>query len=339
MYEYHTRRYLPAHIQLPHNFLKSHIPRFRTQEQASYREQHPSHRKHSMTPLIGSVQVRVRYSYQKPPDMHDTLSPVYKDADTHSIVSSFMDRSTLASSQSGKSRNSGNSMVTLSSVGTHNTTMSSSGETTTSAAGRVHSSSSSSSGSNSSDDDDDHDNDVTEKSSSEMEDFHDAVEPNLVLVDDPSAIPSSRSLAPPPNKPSIGTIGRQSSIDLVFRKQLYNKLARRTESTRRLDTSTTTAAAADAAAGGYGFSRSDMENRRRTVKRKNSESSIRSHNFGDKNFAFRWINESFEEVALAHPSLDRMIGFVVSPQTRILVRAVVKIFTGFVTYPPPTSPY
>ncbi|CDH56116.1 hypothetical protein RO3G_11804 [Lichtheimia corymbifera JMRC:FSU:9682] len=329
MYEYHTRRYLPAHIQLPHNFLKSHIPRFRTQEQASYREQHPSHRKHSMTPLIGSVQVRVRYSYQKPPDMHDTLSPVYKDADTHSIVSSFMDRSTLASSQSGKSRNSGNSMVTLSSVGTHNTTMSSSGETTTSA-GRVHGSSSSSSssssrGSNSSDDDQ-HDNDTTEKSSSEMEDFHDAVEPNLVLVDDPSAIPSSRSLAPPPNKPSIGTIGRQSSIDLVFRKQLYNKLARRTESTRRLDTSSTTTGAD----GGYGFSRSDMENRRRrSVKRKNSESSIRSHNFGDKNFAFRWINESFEEVALAHPSLDRMIGFVVSPQTRILVRAVVKIFTGF----------
>lgn len=324
MYEYHTRRYLPAHIQLPHNFLKSHIPRFRTQEQANYREQHPSHRKHSVTPLIGSVQVRVRYSYQKPPDMHDTLSPVYKDADTHSIVSSFMDRSTLASSQSGKSRNSGNSMVTLSSVGTHNTTMSSSGETTTS--GRVHSSSSSSS--NSSDDDQHHEIDATEKSSPEMNDFHDAVEPNLVLVDDPSAIPTSRSLAPPPNKPSIGTIGRQSSIDLVFRKQLYNKLARRTESTRRLDTTTT----ADAA-GGYGFSRSDMENRRRTVKRKDSESSIRSHNFGDKNFAFRWINESFEEVALAHPSLDRMIGFVVSPQTRILVRAVVKIFTGFVMYP------
>ncbi|KAI7886710.1 hypothetical protein K492DRAFT_233231 [Lichtheimia hyalospora FSU 10163] len=319
MYEYHARRYLPAHIQLPHNFLKSHIPRFRTQEQASYREQHPSHRKHSMTPLIGSVQVRVRYSYQKPPDMHDTLSPVYKDADTYSIVSSFMDRSTLASSQSGKSRNSGNSMVTLSSVGTHNTTMSSSGETTTSN-GPGHSSSSS----NSSDDDQHHENDATEKISSETDDFHDAIEPNLVLVDDPSVIPSSRSLAPPPNKPSIGTIGRQSSIDLVFRKQLYNKLARRTESTRRLDTTTL-----DTTAGGYGFSRSDLENRRRTVKRKNSESSIRSHNFGDKNFAFRWINESFEEVALAHPSLDRMIGFVVSPQTRILVRAVVKIFTGF----------
>jgi hypothetical protein len=60
-------------------------------------------------------------------------------------------------------------------------------------------------------------------------------------------------------------------------------------------------------------------------------SSIRSHNFGDKNFAFRWINESFEEVALSHPSLDRMIGLVVSPQTRILVRAVVKMMNAFVS--------
>ncbi|KAI7851482.1 hypothetical protein BDC45DRAFT_419063, partial [Circinella umbellata] len=206
MYEYHTRRYLPAHIQLPHTFLKTHMPRFRTQEQTSYQEQHPSHRKNSMTPLIGSIQVRVRYDYQTPPDAfsHEMSSPIYNNkdsSDTHSFVSSYMDRSTLASSQSGK------------------------------------------------------------------------------------------------------------------------------KSTRRMKTESSSSTSVND--GGFGFSRSDMENRSRSVRRKNSMSSIQSNNFGDKNFAFRWINESFDEVALAHPSLDRMIGFVVSPQTRILVRAVVKIFTGF----------
>ncbi|KAI9254558.1 hypothetical protein BDA99DRAFT_562656 [Phascolomyces articulosus] len=315
MYEYHTRRYLPAHIQLPHTFLKTHMPRFRTQEQAPYQEQYPSHRKNSMTPLIGSIQVRVRYHYQTPPDAfsHEMLSPIYKDSsDTHSFVSSYMDRSTLASSQSGKSKN---SMVTLNSVTTANTTVSSNGNNTDFSR-------------EDSDDDDDLTDDNGQLSENEerprqnnTDDFHDAVEPKLVFIDDLGQVPPPSNTAPPKANP---TVDSQSIVDRVFVEQLQNKLARRTESTRRMKTEDTNDSAA-----GFGFSRSDMENRSRSVRRKNSESSIQSNNFGDKNFAFRWINESFDEVALAHPSLDRMIGFVVSPQTRILVRAVVKIFTGF----------
>ncbi|KAI9489486.1 hypothetical protein BDB00DRAFT_843153 [Zychaea mexicana] len=336
MYEYHTRRYLPAHIPLPHTFLKTHMPRFRTQEQTPYQEQHPSHRKHSMTPLIGSIQVRVRYDYQTPPDAfsHEMLSPVYKDSsDTHSFVSSYMDRSTLASSHSGKSKGSANSQVTLSSVTTTNTTVS---------RGSGHNTDHSSTRDETSDDNnDDVDNDNGDNTTSRerrrprsnsgnnhrLDEFHDAVEPKLVYIDDLAQVPPS--LTTPKANP---TVASQSIVDRVFVEQLQNKLARRTESTRRMKTEPSNSSSRTHISnddGGFGFSRSDMENRSRTVRRKNSESSIQSNNFGDKNFAFRWINESFEEVALAHPSLDRMIGFVVSPQTRILVRAVVKIFTGF----------
>ncbi|KAI9323882.1 hypothetical protein BX666DRAFT_2127864 [Dichotomocladium elegans] len=317
MYEYHTRRYLPAHIQLPHNFLKSHIPRFRTQEQAYYQEQHPSHRRHSMTPLVGSFQIRVRYVYQRPADAqtHDIQASVYKDPDSYSVISSVLDHSTVASSQSGRSRSSGNSLVSLSSsVNTNNTALSSVDNADTDEGS------------------DEEVGDENESNLNEGPDFHDAMEPDVILVDSLPGNTSSSSSSSSANASglnransrlntpgSILTIDRQSSVDLAFRRQLENKLARRTESTRHMNVDN---------GGGYGFSRSDMETRKR-VRRKNSESSIMSNNFGDKNFAFRWINESFEEVALAHPSLDRMIGFVVSPQTRILVRAVVKIFTGF----------
>lgn len=301
MYEYHAKRYLPSHIQLPHNFLKTHIPRFRSQEQVEYQEQHPSHRKNSMTPLIGSVQVRIRYAYQVAPEtpIPELLTPAYKDSDTHSLVSnsSQQDCSTVASSYSGRSKSSLYSVATLSSVNTHSTAVSA----------ESHENDVESSDDN--DDGEDEDNNSS---------FHEAVEPKLVYVDDLAEAPNT--LSADSNRPVSCS---QSVVDAMFMEQLENKIARRTESTRRLDPGSSSG-------NNFGFSRSDMENRRKTLQRKNSESSIRSHNFGDKNFARRWINESFEEVALAHPSMDRMIGFVVSPQTRILVRAVVKILTGFV---------
>ena len=304
------------------------MPRFRTQEQTSYQEQHPSHRKNSMTPLIGSIQVRVRYDYQTPPDAfsHEMSSPIYNNkdsSDTHSFVSSYMDRSTLASSQSGKS---GNSMVTLNSITTANTTVSSNGNNTDFS--REDSSDDEGHSNNYSDNEYLSDND--ERRRNNIDGFHDAVEPKLVFIDDLTQVPHNPSsptntLASQKANPAVNS---QSIVDRVFVEQLQNKLARRTESTRRMKIESSSSTSAND--GGFGFSRSDMENRSRSVRRKNSESSIQSNNFGDKNFAFRWINESFDEVALAHPSLDRMIGFVVSPQTRILVRAVVKIFTGFV---------
>lgn len=313
MYEYHTRRYLPAHIQLPHNFLKTHIPRFRTQEHVQYQQQHPSHRKHSMTPLIGSIQVRIRYTYQNPPDaeFHHLLSPIYNEADNLSFVSSHLDRATLSSSYSSRSKRSAGSVRTTSSRRSVFTQ------------GTIMTNGTYSLDEDSSNDDDndentrssDNDNHSEHRKSAEEHGFHDAVEPKLVYLDDMKHVSTDGE-----TPKSGNTVCSQSSIDLVFKEHLQNKLARRTESTRRMDVG---------GGGGFGFSRSDAENR---LRRKQSQSSIKSHNFGDKNFAFRWINESFEEVALAHPSLDRMIGFVVSPQTRILVRAVVKIFTGFVGF-------
>lgn len=57
---------------------------------------------------------------------------------------------------------------------------------------------------------------------------------------------------------------------------------------------------------------------------------IDSVNFGDKNFATQWMKDSFEDVALSHPAFDRLVGFVVSHQTRALVRSVIKLANAFV---------
>lgn len=195
------------------------------------------------------------------------------------------------------------------------------------ASGR-HSSSYYSSSTSSSDDDKDEDTEHNDEKQAQHapghdrphEDFHDAVEPSLVFVDNLDKLKSEKA-SEPDTSDSHDLVCSQTSVDLIFAEQVRNKLARRTESTRRINPE------ADGHVG-FGFSRQDDETRR--AKRRNSVSSIRSHNFGDKNFAFRWINDTFEEVALSHPSLDRMIGLVVSPQTRILLRAVVNVIHAFV---------
>lgn len=89
----------------------------------------------------------------------------------------------------------------------------------------------------------------------------------------------------------------------------------------------------------YGFSQRDTDKSRSVIpKRSDTETtessstdgaSIRSVGFGDKVFAFRWMNESFEEIAISHPTFDKMIGLVVSPETRALVRGVLKLASAF----------
>ncbi|KAI8388688.1 uncharacterized protein BYT42DRAFT_560903 [Radiomyces spectabilis] len=320
MYEYHVRRYLPAHIQLPHNFLKSHMPtvpnfssiqrslqsRISDQKNVTSQDaddddtetlvipdlqyhQHPSHRKHSMTPLIGSIQIRVRYIYQIPPDgLTEDLKPIYmpyngtKEFDTCSLASSQHN----PSSYSVHSRYSGKSLYSTGSSNVSNSTICSDGL------------------------------------QSSLADFHDAVEPKLVYVDDLKRVsPTAADRQNPP-------LRRDSSIDLIFEQKLHHEMARPTDpsSAKR---------SASYAREQFGFSQCDVDSRNKNTRKTNSgtstpdNASIRSHNFGDKNFAFRWINETFDEVALSHPSLDRMIGLVVSPQTRTLLRAVVKMFNAF----------
>ncbi|CEG63484.1 hypothetical protein RMATCC62417_00618 [Rhizopus microsporus] len=254
MYEYHVKRYLPAHIQLPHNFLKSHMPNmsmpklkqyYNTKRNHTQPEEediiddtfdlppyqiHSSHSRHSMTPYIGSIQVRVRYSFQHPStqDEQEILDDFY----SHQNVSSLFKRK--------------NSSIY---TGTDDYSSSSA-------------------------------------QSDIIENYHDAVEPNLVLVDRPVVEPQN-----------------DSTVDLMFQKKLNQT--------------------------NVDFPKTDSENKRKDDIEISDTASIKSHNFGDKNFAFKWINESFEEVALSHPSLDRMIGLVVSPQTRILLRAVVKMINAF----------
>ncbi|KAI8890328.1 hypothetical protein K501DRAFT_328675 [Backusella circina FSU 941] len=323
MYEYHVRRYLPAHIQLPHTFLKSHMPNMSRLTQNRYAHKittrlnggnkngeqddqedefkdlksrieitpyqvHPSHSKHSMTPFIGSIQVRVRYSFQHPPpdsEESDTLTIQKTDFDACSFTSSHLDRITLNSTATdGKSRRSSISS--------------------------------------------------TASSSSVESGFHDAVEPKLILVD---TLDDRLSCSPTTPTPSI-LPQSDSTVDLTFQKNI-EKLQPSNKKVVSIEQEV------------VDFPKRDGENKKKTLlssatsnngKKKSSGSSssnasiissdtasIKSHNFGDKNFAFRWINESFEEVALSHPSLDRMIGMVVSPQTRILLRAVVKMCNAF----------
>ncbi|KAI8066945.1 uncharacterized protein B0P05DRAFT_205101 [Gilbertella persicaria] len=300
MYEYHVKRYLPAHIQLPHTFLKSHMPnmaRFtqytnnlrphlllpkneekeqteleqeQEEEDMPVYELHPSHSKNSMTPYIGSIQVRVRYSFQHPPTdaESDTLSPFYF---THSNRSMDTFNSFLTTSRKSSRRSSTYS----SSSSTHSST------------------------------------------SYSRKDYHDAVEPRLVVVDDLQTIQESSSSSPltPKPKQSLDVLPRsESSVDFMFHQNLNQGFRRNNINLEQLK---------------IDFPKLDGENKKKQTELVSDTASIKSHNFGDKNFAFRWINESFEEVAISHPSLDRMIGMVVSPQTRILLRAVVKIFHAF----------
>lgn len=225
-------------------------------------EPHPSHGKHSMTPFIGSIQVRVRYSFQHPPHSEsDTLSPFYFN---HSNRSMDTFQSYITTSHKSSQRSSSYSS---------------------------HSSSTA--------------------YSTRNKDYHDAVEPRLVLVDDlqNAATPST----PTPNQPQPLLPKSESSVDLMFHQNLDKGYRRHINLEQyKVD-----------------FPKMDGENKKKEDV--SDTASIKSHNFGDKNFAFRWVNESFEEVAISHPSLDRMIGMVVSPQTRILLRAVVKMFNAFVS--------
>lgn len=290
MYEYHVRRYLPAHIQLPHTFLKSHMPDMSRFTQYRYNhfnrnkdskssikqdddddelyldippayQPHPSHGKHSMTPFIGSIQVRVRYSFQHPPDTEsDTLSPFYFNH-THS--------------------NDNFSLLT------------------TSRKSSVYSSSSN----------------ASSTTAYQPSEFHDAVEPRLVMVDDIQQIMNSKTTSASPSTPKPNILPKsESAVDLMFRRNLDKGRRHINLEQYKVD-----------------FPKMDGENKKKNDMEVSDTASIKSHNFGDKNFAFRWINESFEEVAISHPSLDRMIGMVVSPQTRILLRAVVKMFNAFVS--------
>jgi hypothetical protein len=302
MYEYHVRRYLPAHIQLPHTFLKSHMPdmsRFTQYRNNHFNSKkklieqdndcsdeekdelymdipptyqpHPSHGKHSMTPFIGSIQVRVRYSFQHPPQdsESDTLSPLYFNRTQSNDNFSLLTTSRKSSQRSGS----------------------------------IYSSNSSSNASST----------TTAYNQSE---FHDAIEPRLVVLDDIQHIMNSTATSPSTPKPNI-LPKSESSVDLMFHQKLDKGRRYINLEQYKVD-----------------FPKMDGENKKKSNNNEDLSSdtaSIKSHNFGDKNFAFRWINESFEEVAISHPSLDRMIGMVVSPQTRILLRAVVKIFNAFVS--------
>ncbi|KAI8378535.1 hypothetical protein BD560DRAFT_366511 [Blakeslea trispora] len=324
MYEYHVKRYLPAHIQLPHTFLKSHMPnmaRFtqytnnlkrpnllrpsktdisedtcnhhdsiRTDDSTDHEEDelyadipptyelHPSHSKNSMTPYIGSIQVRVRYSFQHPPidNESDTLSPFYF---THS----------------NRSMDTFNSLITTSRKSSRRSSTYSSSSTQSSSAAST---------------------------SYIKKDYRDAVEPRLVIIEDLQAIQEASSpLTPKPKQSTEDAQKRmlprsESTVDFMFHQNLDQSFRRNN---------------IDLDQHNVEFPKNDGENKKKnlTPETMSDTASIKSHNFGDKNFAFRWINESFEEVAISHPSLDRMIGMVVSPQTRILLRAVVKVFHAF----------
>lgn len=63
--------------------------------------------------------------------------------------------------------------------------------------------------------------------------------------------------------------------------------------------------------------------------RKKAKYIINSVNFGDRNFASQWMADSFEEVALSHPLVDKLIGLVVSKQTQAMVRAIIKTANSF----------
>ncbi|KAI8067672.1 uncharacterized protein B0P05DRAFT_552493 [Gilbertella persicaria] len=63
--------------------------------------------------------------------------------------------------------------------------------------------------------------------------------------------------------------------------------------------------------------------------KKKAQNIIDSVNFGDRDFASQWMQDSFDDVALSHPVVDRLIGFVVSKQTQAMVRAIIKTANAF----------
>lgn len=63
--------------------------------------------------------------------------------------------------------------------------------------------------------------------------------------------------------------------------------------------------------------------------KKKAKNIIDSVNFGDRDFATQWMQDSFEDVALSHPLLDKLIGLVVSKQTQAMVRAIIKTANAF----------
>lgn len=377
MYEYHTRRYLPAHIPLPHNFLKSHMPslpslpnmpnmpnmpnipnlpkfnqstRGSQWEQGHYLQyqQHPSHRKNSMTPFIGSIQIRVRYVFQRPPDTIDHTIPVYlpynaaKDFDSYSVNtfrSSGQRQDTLASSRRSQRSTRTVSTRTFTDDSPNSSSSSLDSYATSSKTTPLHH--------------------PHQQEQSDEYDFHDAIEPDVIQVMDIKQAQQQLDqhqhlhVSDGSNHRILRRVGSSTSSVLSIKstasrgvQQSQSQQQPPQDGSAHIDDS-------------FGFSQCDTDGRnlllaRVTRKETNAAdndgkpkkksalrddrdsaisdtSSIRSHNFGDKNFAFRWINESFEEVALSHPSLDRMIGLVVSPQTRILVRAVVKMMNAFVS--------
>ncbi|KAL9537037.1 hypothetical protein MBANPS3_012141 [Mucor bainieri] len=63
--------------------------------------------------------------------------------------------------------------------------------------------------------------------------------------------------------------------------------------------------------------------------KKKAQHIIDSVNFGDRDFATQWMQDSFEDVALSHPVVDKLIGLVVSKQTQAMVRAIIKTANSF----------
>jgi hypothetical protein len=63
--------------------------------------------------------------------------------------------------------------------------------------------------------------------------------------------------------------------------------------------------------------------------KKRAQHIIDSVNFGDRSFASQWMEDSFEDVALSHPIVDKLIGLVVSKQTQAMVRAIIKTANSF----------
>ncbi|KAI8059773.1 hypothetical protein BDF21DRAFT_141627 [Thamnidium elegans] len=86
----------------------------------------------------------------------------------------------------------------------------------------------------------------------------------------------------------------------------------------------------------FGFSQNDSDDQDRFNPDQTSISAptkfkhiIDSVNFGDRNFASQWMQDSFEDVALSHPLVDKLIGLVVSKQTQAMVRAIIKTANSF----------
>ncbi|ORX59026.1 hypothetical protein DM01DRAFT_1211570 [Hesseltinella vesiculosa] len=378
MYEYHTKRYLPAHIQLPHNFLKANMPNFPSlphpmskkngtanpvQEHYLHYEQHPSHRKHSMTPFIGSIQIRIRYQYQHPDDSLDhSTKPVYLpynaskevDPSSPSRPVSLHPHSSQATSLSS------HTMLTMATTqATDDDDLSSSDNDSmldnASVCCSLYSTASAL---------DSQPPRSTPPTKQVQADEPPTPVPDVVVSPtspthppdlEPEVKPSKPDRAWPFSNTRLRFAAAQSlsasssaSTHRIINRASSTSMSSRTSSVRSRASDCSSHSAMSPSAG-FGFSRCDDDRRHALLSRHglgnnhhdgaslfsdrdsaiSDSASIRSNNFGDKNFAFRWINENFEEVALSHPSLDRMIGMVVSPQTRILVRAVVKMMNAF----------